>query len=306
MQAYLLADAEGRRLDGKANPDIVQDVEGGIDVQVINGRSCMGCHSKGMRDAPDVVRSSVLNAPSFPNRDKILAVYPERAEFNKLLEADVARFEKAIVATGGQITTADPVNELSKKYKKPLALDLAAAELGLTATEFKQKIREDQTLGNLGFGQFLEPGGAYQRDTWEENFPALAIELDLGNPAVHVLIRESSQPLQQSKAEANKTASDTQRREEAEAQAAQAATVRLEARAEQERQEKRAAEEKDAFDMCINSRIQKCMSSCLNVYRFKPSQCEQQLCALKDGPQKIDRATIYSTNKTDWTRACRE
>jgi hypothetical protein len=189
----MLADAEGNRLDKAADPKIVRDREGGIDVEVTNGRSCMGCHVKGMRNKNDVVRSSVLSAPSFPNREKVLAVYPEQTELNELFDTDDLRFKKAVVAAGGQITAADPINQLSKKYHEPLSLDLAASELGFQASAFKQKIREDRTLGNLGFGQLLEPGGAYQRDAWEGNFSELARELGLGNPADHVLIRDSGQ-----------------------------------------------------------------------------------------------------------------
>lgn len=177
LQAYLLADANGKRLDGPANPDIVSDKTGGIAVQVTNGRSCMGCHYKGMQDTTDHVRAAILNSVSFPSREKVLAVYPTQTELNNLFRGDDGRFQQAVLASGGRITSDEPINELSKKYHQALTLDLAAAELGLQTSILRQKIREDQTLGSLGFGQLLEAGGVYQRDTWEGNFSELAVLL---------------------------------------------------------------------------------------------------------------------------------
>ena len=121
-----------------------------------------------MRDKNDVVRSSVVNSPSFPDRDKVLAVYPAQSELNKLFADDDSRFRHAVVAAGGDVSAADPINQLSKKYHQPLTLDLAAAELGLEKSVFQQKIRQNGPLGNLGFGQLLDTGGAYPRDAWEE------------------------------------------------------------------------------------------------------------------------------------------
>jgi Protein of unknown function (DUF1566) len=192
LQAYLLADSQGKRLDGAADSKIVNDDIGGISSEVTNGRSCMGCHFKGMLNKADAVRTGVIHVPSFPNYEKVLAVYRGQTELDEFFKKDEARFRNAILATGGEITKAEPVNELSKKYHKKVSLELAAAELGLELSAFRLKIHDNPTLGNLGFEQLLQPGGLYPRDAWEGIFPDVVGALRLGNPAPHVLIRESN------------------------------------------------------------------------------------------------------------------
>jgi hypothetical protein len=194
LQAYLLADAQGKRLDGAASSKIVHDDIGGIVSEVTNGRSCMGYHFKGMLNKADAVRTGVINVPSFRNYEKVLAVYRGQTELDAFFKKDDARFRNAILATGGETTKAEPVNELSKKYDKKVSLELAAAELGLESGAFRLKIHDNPTLGNLGFEQLLQPGGLYPRDAWEGIFPEVLSALRLGTPAPHVLIRESSSP----------------------------------------------------------------------------------------------------------------
>lgn len=62
LQAYLLVDATGKRLD-KAPTNIVKDSKQG-DSAVVNGISCMSCHNKGMLPATDQIRKHVDNNPS--------------------------------------------------------------------------------------------------------------------------------------------------------------------------------------------------------------------------------------------------
>src|SRR5436190_18801003 len=93
LQAYMLADAHGRRLD-KGPTAIVTDPRR-PDRAVENGLSCMTCHAKGMIDKADQVRGHVLkNRQAFAEADveTILALYPPADTFAALLRADAKRF----------------------------------------------------------------------------------------------------------------------------------------------------------------------------------------------------------------------
>ena len=182
LQAYFLANAVGNRLDGPADIEIVRDLSGGVSASVVNGRSCIGCHFEGMKPATDHIRATVTNsAASRFDRSKVLAIYNPQSEIDALLQADKDRFVQAVRATGAKVGPDEPINVLSKRYHQPLTLDLAAAELGYQTDALRQKIRERRKLGELGFGQLLEPGGSIQRDAWEEHFAE--VTRDLAVPA---------------------------------------------------------------------------------------------------------------------------
>jgi hypothetical protein len=148
----------------------VHDDIGGINPEVTNGRSCMGCHFKGMLNKADAVRTGVINVPSFPDYEKVLAVYRGQTELDAFFKKDDARFRNAILATGGEITKAEPVNELSKKYHEKVSLQLAAAELGLELSAFRLKIHDNPTLGHLGLNSCCSRAAFTHETRGKESF----------------------------------------------------------------------------------------------------------------------------------------
>jgi formylglycine-generating enzyme required for sulfatase activity len=183
MQAYFIANAEGRRIDA-APIDIVSDRTHPEEPVVRNGISCMGCHYAGMKTFKDEVRDVILaSTASAFDRERALALYPQQAELDRLLQRDAERFSGAVVAAGGKPTLdhrTEPVNALARKFGADVPAVQAAAESGLELPAFLDRLRGSQRLNALGFGQLLLPDGAIKRELWEEHFGTVVEELGLG------------------------------------------------------------------------------------------------------------------------------
>jgi mono/diheme cytochrome c family protein len=174
MQAYLLVDAAGRRID-KAPTAIVSDPRR-PDRAVENGVSCMGCHAAGILPKADQLRDAI--APRLSDRDAELVrrLHPPAATLDAHYDRDRARFAAALAAIGEQI--GDPADEpialLVGRYEAELDLALAAAELGLRSEQLRAQLGRGRVLGALA------SGGTIKRDTWAQLFPRLLGELGVG------------------------------------------------------------------------------------------------------------------------------
>jgi tetratricopeptide (TPR) repeat protein/cytochrome c553 len=172
LQAYMLVNKDGERIEeGPLNivHDPGQPREKGA---VINGISCMSCHDKGMKDKDDEIRAHVLASPTAfteDEKDKVLALYPEKAVFRKLLEEDAERFRKACEKTGATFDKPEAIKTLTSRFEEELDLSLAAAELGLTADEFRKVLDDNGDLGKV-FGVLKIDGGTVKREVWEAKF----------------------------------------------------------------------------------------------------------------------------------------
>lgn len=155
LQGYMLADAAGRRLD-KAPTAIVSDPRR-PDRAVENGLPCMSCHCGGIIPKKDRVRDNVTSNPqafSKDDRDTIFSLYPPTETFHDLQEHDAERFRKSAAATGARPGKTEPIVKLASLFESPLDLRRAAAELGLTATQFRSRLTDSsnelvRTLGPL-------------------------------------------------------------------------------------------------------------------------------------------------------------
>ncbi|HUU67761.1 MAG TPA: DUF4384 domain-containing protein [Methyloceanibacter sp.] len=144
FQGYFLNTAEGERL-GKGPTEIVLD-DSQRDRAVTNAISCFGCHNQGIRQATDDIRQHVLHDQSFPKgvRSKVAALYAPPSDMKTLLEADAARFRKAMLSTGldpeldSQTEGVESINFLSRAYEKSVDLRIAAAEYGLAAAQLAE------------------------------------------------------------------------------------------------------------------------------------------------------------------------
>lgn len=188
LQAYFLADALGRRID-TAPLEIVSDRNQPDDPLIRNGRSCMACHFNGMKSFRDDVRQAIQRQGLSPDDlDRALALYAPQDAIDRAIAEDEARFLRAEQELGGKYASkrwdtnaqTEPVNALSRRFESELPMELAAAEAGLEARDFYERIRWNTRLNSLGLGQLLATGGAVKRDVWEKHFGDVARELQLG------------------------------------------------------------------------------------------------------------------------------
>lgn len=179
FQGYYLNTAKGDRLD-KGPTVIVRDLSR-KDLSVTNGISCMGCHDQGMRKAKDEIRDHVTRGRSFSRevRETVDGLYPPTAKMDAIIEGDGKRFTDAMVRAGLtptlKLNGVEMINALSKRYEDDVDLNLAAAEFGIDAKEFKSSSGDvDQKLRPLV--RRLEQG-AIPRDQFEQVFRDLAEDL---------------------------------------------------------------------------------------------------------------------------------
>jgi tetratricopeptide (TPR) repeat protein/WD40 repeat protein len=184
LQAYLLADSRGRRLDS-APIEIVSNVERLRDPVVVNGASCIDCHSQGINALrmakEDQVRGHVMrNRAGYGRREveAILDLYPLEEDFRALLRRDAERFNAAVAETGAAIGGKEPW-ALANRYREAIDLTRAAAEVGLTPSVFRKQLEGSPTLRRI-LGFLLAPGGTVPRDVFAGSFALLVSEWGLG------------------------------------------------------------------------------------------------------------------------------
>lgn len=181
LQGYMLVDAAGNRLD-TAPPDVVKDKnqEDGI---VVNGVSCMGCHSKGMIMVDDDLRFEIDAGGGVGNFDadeikEIQNLFPLRADFQALLNDDTSRFTSAVSAAGVPAEgDKEPIISVFLAFDEDVKLRRAAAELGLRESDFRELIG---SLGNNDLDDLRKPDTAIQRNVFTANFAQTVCDLKLG------------------------------------------------------------------------------------------------------------------------------
>lgn len=172
LQGYFLADARGQRID--AGPlDIVSDRTRPDDPTVRNGRSCMSCHTEGMKSVVDDVRR-IATVTFAIDRERALALYPPQETLDVALDEDRDRFLAALDragATSGASAYDEPVGALVRRYQADLEVAAAAAELGFLPAQLGGRFAE------LGLEALLVPGGGVKRAVWEVRFGEIARRL---------------------------------------------------------------------------------------------------------------------------------
>lgn len=180
LQAYLLVDANGRRLD-RAPLEIVSDPKR-PDRAVTNGLSCMSCHFQGLIHKADQVRAHVEKNSQVFGREEaavVRAQYVAEDRFKALLDEDAERFRKALARTGAPAGEPEPIVTLALRYEGEVDLPAAAGELGLTPGQFRERLNRSPALGRL-LGALQAPGGTVQRQVFQTAFPDLVREFGLG------------------------------------------------------------------------------------------------------------------------------
>lgn len=178
LQAYLLVDKEGRRID-VANQDIVNNKEEDGDA-VKNGRSCMGCHYQGMRLIEDEIRGFVQAQVGVFDAETVLKVehlYPSADDFAAVLAEDGDVFMSQLLKTGSPVLVAgkEVVSAIYHAFEDPYVDESrAAAELGLTPQALLPKI------GLLPQGLQMLDGGVVSRETMRDQYAIAICNLKLG------------------------------------------------------------------------------------------------------------------------------
>ncbi|MBL8793544.1 MAG: protein kinase, partial [Planctomycetia bacterium] len=180
LQAYLLINAQGQRLD-KGPIQIVKDPRQG-DGAVVNGISCMSCHAKGIVPKFDEVRDLVKKNPdAFPgDADQILSLHPPRDRFGELLTRDADRFAAAVKRTGAPLSNTDPIVALALRFEWELDLKLTAAEFDMQDPDFLKALEAAPLQLARLYGPLRVPGGTVKRQVQETAFSELAAEFQLG------------------------------------------------------------------------------------------------------------------------------
>ncbi len=187
LQAYYISDASGNRID--AAPTTIVSNPAASDPAVRNGLSCIGCHTEGMKEFEDAVRT-VVEQTINPTYDKAqaLRLYVENGVMDSLREQDTQRYRTALEATGGVFGGIEPVHRFYELFHGPVDAPHAAAAVGLETRAFLQEIGENSRLQNLGLTGLLN-GGGVQRDAWTDRFDEVIAALHpSGTPIVRTPI----------------------------------------------------------------------------------------------------------------------
>jgi serine/threonine-protein kinase len=180
LQAYLLVDAKGNRLDDFAPADVVFDKSAISGLPgIINGLSCMNCHKDGMIRFEDEIRTS--DALGGEALQKIRDLYPTRETMRKLVDQDRTKFLASLETVVGPFlkvgddakrsieTFPEPIGRVAERYNTDLGPTEVALELSLSgASELQIVIRNNRDLLRFGLGPLAAPSpGTLKRDKWE-------------------------------------------------------------------------------------------------------------------------------------------
>ena len=182
LQGYLLLDGKGNRIDVGPIEVVGDSLKTSGNEQIVNGVSCIACHRVGMIEAPtDEVRkfsSSVGQA-----RRKVFELYPEEADFRKLVAKDREVFVRALHAALDKLAgdsnieeMPEPVGEVARRYHlEPMKIETVAAELQITVERLRASLEADPRLKQLGLRILLRDGGTIKRAAWESpaSFPLM-------------------------------------------------------------------------------------------------------------------------------------
>ena len=174
LQAYLLVDAGGNRLD--AAPISIVSNPAASDPTVRNGHSCIGCHTEGMKTFEDGVRAVVEKNPNPPfDKARALRLYTEQSVMDTLVSEDTERYQRALEAAGDVFGGIEPVQRFYEAFQGPIDAAHAAAAVGLETEALLQKIQGNAGLQNLGL--LVLENGTMKRDTWTEQFSEVIVAL---------------------------------------------------------------------------------------------------------------------------------
>jgi hypothetical protein len=184
FQAYMLVDGKGKRINA-APINIVTDTQNPRDPVIMNGISCMGCHSDGVKPVPeDQVRAHVeANEKTYSAAEvaAVKALHHPKEQMNAAVRDFERLFTRAVEIAGGEASGGDPVSRLSSLYDAPLTPTFAGAELGLTAHQLKGRIAASSPDLKRILASLQSVDGSVPRQVFLAAFPKIVHEWKLGH-----------------------------------------------------------------------------------------------------------------------------
>lgn len=199
LQGYMLVDGKDQRID-EGPIDVVSDqLRTSGTPTIVNGLSCMACHTHGIIPFKDTVSASSVAAGAA--LEKLRSLYPRQEEMDKLIEEDEERFLLALDKATGPFLRKGPndktditefpetIGPIARWYRlQDMGVDEIAAELGMKDSKALQSaIQGNRRLKDLGLGP-LAAGDTIKRESWESTqfftspFQEAARILELGSP----------------------------------------------------------------------------------------------------------------------------
>jgi hypothetical protein len=192
LQGYMLVNRDGKRID--AGPEeLVYDFNqvSGTPL-IVNGLSCINCHSEGMINAP---RDEVLENAELSGEVRKFLEKMHQPGVEEFLSRDREKFLFALrdilepwQPDSMEVGKLEPVGQIAKQYKvSPLRLREVSAELGISDERLKGVVEFNPNVQQLGL-KVLLGGGVIKRDDWQKpvlgktKFQRLIRELNLGTP----------------------------------------------------------------------------------------------------------------------------
>jgi mono/diheme cytochrome c family protein len=175
LHGYMVAQADGTRLDAAPDNIVVDPLQRNRDV--VDGISCMSCHTAGTKPKDDELRSYVNDSADFDfeTKQKVLALYPDAQQFEALVQKDADAFQAAINALKPPPNMpAEPIISVFNEFDENVDLKRAAGEL---------TIRPETLIAQLGG---LDPGLAplvhtsIKRDVFRNAFAQTVCLLNIG------------------------------------------------------------------------------------------------------------------------------
>lgn len=177
LYVYFLTNGDLDRQDF-APPDIAIDSTA-VDKVVRNGRSCMICHSDGIRPIEDEVRKIT---ELLTNKAQVRLLVPDKKDYEQIVDLFGSNLDKQVVRDSQ--VYADAVAETNgldmrknatqlgfyyDRYAETLLTkEMAARECGLTMEDFDKYIKLSTDNVVLGFTK--DPIRPVRRDQWERSF----------------------------------------------------------------------------------------------------------------------------------------
>jgi hypothetical protein len=190
LQFYFLTDGDDNRLD-EAAIEVAYDSTA-HDFRVINGRSCIWCHTDGVRPFKSQFQTQVS-----PRQFTDLGIYVKNAEkaqelsdyirrtfgspnFNDVIEQDQKFYARHVAAANGLSTERNAAQfraHWNGYQEDDLDLNHICYEIGLQPEQIKAlcALRPDGTNDGVLLQQLLTPPVNIRRDQWEEVFCKAAL-----------------------------------------------------------------------------------------------------------------------------------
>src|SRR4029079_701620 len=187
LQAYLLVDGAGRRID-QGPTSIVSDPKR-LDRTVTKRVSCMACHYTGMIPKADEVGPAVrANPRAFKNAADISALYRDPAELNRIFDDDGRRFATALKKIGitSLSRSGEPISSMAVQFQQEIDLPTVAAKFGLSTADCTERLNSADTTARA-FAPLRIPGGTIKRDVFAALFGEATLELKLVTHARPIL-----------------------------------------------------------------------------------------------------------------------